>query len=129
VIHVVDTHALLWYLEASRRLSSTARQVLSGTSDSLIIPTIVLAEARYTIARQRTSVSWDFLLTAVENDGRFLVHQLDLDILKRISDQIEMHDAIICATALAYADASGDSVPVVTKDERIIDSGLVETVW
>jgi len=129
VIHVVDTHALLWHIEGSRELSDTARRVLADTPDALILPTIALAEARYVIARRRTPVSWRDLLDEVERDNRFSVHNLDLDIVRRAPEVLEMHDALICATALTLQEASGELVPVITKDRRIRDSGLVETVW
>ena len=66
MIHVVDTHALLWHLEGSPKLGADAKQVLFDSRDFLIIPTIALAEARYAIARQRTSVTWGDLLAEVD---------------------------------------------------------------
>ncbi len=129
MIHVVDTHALLWHIEGSKRLSEPARRVLSDTADALVIPTIVLAEARYAIARQRTTVSWQDLLEEIERDSRFNVHDLNIDIVRRAPDELEMHDALICATALILHEASGERVGVITKDSRIRDSALVNTVW
>jgi predicted nucleic acid-binding protein len=129
VIHVVDTHPLIWHLEHWRGLGKNAGEILEFSTDELIVPTIVLAEARYTIAKKRRAVTWDELLASVLSDSRFRVHDLDLEILRNLPESLEMHDAIICATALAYQDASGEPVPVITKDRRIRSSGLVETVW
>ena len=129
MIHVVDTHALLWYLEGSNRLSGPARGVLATSLDPLVVPAIVLGEARYAIDRKRTTVTWDELLGAIEGDHRFHVHPLDLDILRRLPVGLEMHDAIICATAAAYQEASGEAVPLISKDRRIRDSGLAQTAW
>ena len=64
--HVVDTHALLWYIKGSNRLSESARRVLAETLDALMVPTIALAEARYAIARGRTPVLWQDLLDKLE---------------------------------------------------------------
>jgi PIN domain nuclease of toxin-antitoxin system len=129
VIHVVDTHALLWHIEGSASLSRRARQVLADATDSLIVPVIVVAEARYAIEKQRTTVTWQDLLNRLETDNRFRVEALDLDLLQRAPTQLEMHDAFIRATALIYQEAVGESVPVITRDRRIRDSGLVQTVW
>ena len=63
MIHVVDTHSLIWHLENWRGLGRNAARVLESSPDELIVPTIVLAEARYTIARKRRNVTWDELLT------------------------------------------------------------------
>lgn len=129
MIHVVDTHALLWHVEGSNSLSKIAREVLADTADPLIVPIIVLAEARHAINKQRTSVTWQDLLSKLGTDDRFKVEVLDLDLVQRAPTSLEMHDAFICATALAHQEAAGESVPVITRDKRIRNSGLVETVW
>jgi PIN domain nuclease of toxin-antitoxin system len=129
VIHVVDTHALLWHVEGSNSLSLPAREVLANTADPLIIPVIVLAEARYAIAKQRTTVTWQDLLSRLDSDNRFKVEHLDLELVQSAPTALEMHDAFICATALAHQQAVGESVPVITRDKRIRDSGIVQTLW
>ena len=129
MIHVVDTHPLIWHLEHWRGLGKKAADILEFATDDLIVPTIVLAEDRYTIAKKRRAVTWDELLTFVVVDPRFRIHDLDVEIVRNLPDTLEMHDAIICATALAYQEAFGEPVPVITKDRRIRDSGLVDTVW
>ena len=129
MIHVVDTHPLIWHLEHWRGLGRSAGHVLDFSTDELIVPTIVLAEARYTITKKRRAITWEELVGAVLSDDRFRIHDLTVEIVRNLPEALEMHDAIICATALAYQDASGESVPVNTKDREIRDSGLVETVW
>lgn len=50
VIYVPDTHALVWYLTADRRLGKGARSALASVdngSDHAIIPVVVLAEVMY----------------------------------------------------------------------------------
>jgi len=100
-----------------------------NAAEILEFSTVVLAEARYTIAKKRRNVTWDELLTLVERDSRFRVHDLNLEIVRNLTVGLEMHDAIICATALAYQEASGEAVPVITKDREIRNSGVVLTVW
>ena len=129
MIHVVDTHPLIWHLEHWRGLGKNAGQILEFSTDELIVPTIVLAEARYTIAKKRRNVTWEELLNLIEGDFRFRIHDLDLEIVRNLPDGLEMHDAIICATALVYQQGAGEPVPVITKDRKIRSSGLVGTVW
>lgn len=45
--YVVDTHALIWHLEAGPRLSEAARKILTDPQSQLVIPTIVLAEMAF----------------------------------------------------------------------------------
>ena len=129
MIHVVDTHPLIWHLENWRGLGENASRILTSSPDRLIVPTIVLAEARYIIAKKRRSVTWGELLSFVLGDLRFVIHDLDVDIVSNLPHDLEMHDAIICATVLSYQEASGDPVPLITKDRQIRESGLVQTVW
>jgi len=42
---------------------------------------------------------------------------------------LDIHDAIICATALACRRSIGEETVVLTRDQGITDSGLVSTVW
>jgi PIN domain nuclease of toxin-antitoxin system len=53
---VTDTHTLLWYLQASPRLSSVAKTLLSAIEDAgdqIAISAITLAEVVYLIDRGR----------------------------------------------------------------------------
>lgn len=84
MILVIDTHALVWYVEDSPRLSSTARRLLLSPNVRFIVPTIVLAEARSLEESGRTKVSWDDVLAALEADPRFDVYPLTLDVLRRM---------------------------------------------
>ncbi len=131
MIRVVDTHALVWYVEDSPRLGSTARRLLLDPDARFAVPTIVLAEARFLEEAGRTKVSWTDILSALEADPRFEVYPLTLDVLRRMPREqgLEMHDGIICATALLYRELLGEDVQIITRDKRIADSRLVETVW
>jgi PIN domain nuclease of toxin-antitoxin system len=50
---VVDTHALVWFLEKNPRLSTAARNALRDPSAKIVVPTIVLAEIHFLHARGR----------------------------------------------------------------------------
>lgn len=40
-----------------------------------------------------------------------------------------MHDGIIVATGLMFRDSVNEDVRLITRDRRIRDSGLIQTVW
>ena len=81
---VLDTHALLWYLEGNRRLGRQARNVIASPDSHLIVPIIALAEASVIIDQHRTKVpSISHLLDSLANDSRFEIFPLTLDIFKR----------------------------------------------
>jgi len=130
--HIVDTHALVWYLEGNPRIGPKAKGVLDDPTSDLVVPLIALAEACWIVEHGKTSIqSVQDLLSAVDVDPRIIVFPLERAVLdktigmKAIS---EMHDRQIVATALCLADA-GETIAVITKDDDIRKSGLVPIVW
>lgn len=131
---VVDTHALLWYLEGNRQLGSRARSALSAPDSHLVVPIIVLAEADVIIAHGRTRIpSIAYLIGKLVQDPRFEIFPLTLDIFRRsLSPEAarvpELHDRLIAATSLHLLDLGFD-IAVITRDESIANAQLVPVVW
>jgi PIN domain nuclease of toxin-antitoxin system len=127
---VVDTHALIWFLEGNERLSERARQALANPNAVLVIPAIVLAEAMWIIESGRTGIpSVESFLGDVLADPRVIIEPLthQLAIAAHYLQAIpEMHDRQIVAAALAPEDGP---LPLVTKDAAIAASGLMGVVW
>ncbi len=75
--YIVDTHALIWFLEGNPRLGIAAKQVLENSESKLVLPAIALAEAAFIIERGKTSIpSVIDLHTAVNGDPRIVVYPL-----------------------------------------------------
>jgi PIN domain nuclease of toxin-antitoxin system len=53
--YIVDTHALIWFLEGNPRLGIRAKAILSDLSSELILPAIALAESVWIVSRGKTS--------------------------------------------------------------------------
>lgn len=129
MVYVLDTHALIWFLEGSHSLSSRARHILKETDNLLILPTIVLAETKYLASRRKVKIAFSTVLELLETDQRLMVYPLDLNVLQIMPTSLEIHDAIICGTAMMYEEVFKEPVAVLTKDEEIRKSGFVKTVW
>ncbi len=130
--YILDTHALVWFLEGNPRLGASAKAVLENENNELILPIVALAEACWIIEHGKTSIPnlADFLIV-IDDDPRIQIIPLDRPILDKtlsIYAIDEMHDRQIIATALTLAD-SGENVAVLTKDANIRLSGLVSIVW
>jgi PIN domain nuclease of toxin-antitoxin system len=130
--YVVDTHALIWFLDDDARLGANADEALSDPDSELILPIIALAEGCWIIESGRTNLpSVTDLLSAIDADSRITVMPLTRAILDRtlaLTAINEMHDRQIVATALVLAD-QGESVALLTRDENIRDAGLVPVIW
>ena len=126
--YVTDAHAIVWYFMDDPRLSQKARQAFEQTITVgvIIIPTIVLAEIMYISQKGRISITFEETLSLIETYENFRIAALEIDILKvaaSIDDDLEMHDKLIVSTAL-YFDAH-----LITKDEQITQSRIINTIW
>ena len=63
---VVDTHALVWYLDGNKRLSKTAESKMDLPDATLIIPTVVLAEVKYLFKKKRIAISIENVLQTIQ---------------------------------------------------------------
>jgi PIN domain nuclease of toxin-antitoxin system len=127
--YVVDTHALVWFLEGNSRLSIVAQNALIDTTAQVVVPTIVLAEITFLYARHRIAIDLPQVLARVTSAANCLVYPLDGAVVERLPTTLNIHDAIIVATALVFCDVLNERTAVVTKDAEITASGLVNVVW
>ena len=132
--YVLDTHALVWFVEGNRRLSETAIAIIAAQESQLVLPLIALAEAVVVIERGRTTIpSVSEFLARVHEDTRIEIFPFTLDVFERSltpeSQRIpELHDRIIVSTALHLQDV-GDSVALVTTDRKITEADVLSIIW
>jgi PIN domain nuclease of toxin-antitoxin system len=105
--YVLDTHALIWFLEGNLKLGVNAKTILCDSNSQLVIPATTLAEAVWIVERGRTSIPTpkDVIL-AVESDPRVVIYPLDQEVIEMTMSLFainEMHDRQIAATALVLA--------------------------
>ncbi len=128
MIYVLDTHTIVWYLATDPRLSPAAEAVLDNVTAKLVIPTIVLVEVQHLHAKKKfqTGLADVERLIAARNCA---IHPLNQKVVSQIPTGLDIHDSIIVATALVYHDIRQQPVTLVTKDTKITQSGLIQTLW
>lgn len=129
MIYVVDTHALIWFLDKDSRLSSTAKNTLADPGTELIVPTIALAEITHLYGRGRISISPAIVEQKILTSTNCRVHSLDKEVVSLLPASLDIHDAIIVATALVLRDLRQLPTTLITKDGKITQSGLIQTLW
>lgn len=129
ITYVVDTHALVWLLERSPRLSDIARAAITNPEAQIIIPTIVLTEIVFLYSKKRIAVELSTVLSDVGSSSNCTVYPLDEEVVLKLPTNLDIHDAIIVATGLLYRDLMGHDVALITKDETIRQTNLIRTVW
>ncbi|MDJ0900931.1 MAG: type II toxin-antitoxin system VapC family toxin [Xenococcus sp. MO_188.B8] len=129
---VTDTHALIWYLEDSPRLSIAANRLFDQCERGEIIiyvPTICLVEIIYLqekgrISSQlRTQLNRELMLG---NTG-MIVFELTTGVVEALAtiprDSVpDLPDRIIAATAVHLG------LPLISRDSKIAAS-KVDTIW
>lgn len=56
-------------------------------------------------------------------------HHVDESVVTHLPTILNIHDAIIVATAIVFRDVVGEPTALVTCDEQIRKSGLIEVIW
>ena len=129
---VADTHAAVWYLLQSPRLSSLARERMAATirgGDPIFVPSICLVEIIYLVEKGRIpGADWAQLQSALDSaDAAYRVVPLDDAVARAVNDVPratvpDMPDRIIAATALHLG------IPLVSRDGRIRMTNI-EVIW
>jgi PIN domain nuclease of toxin-antitoxin system len=130
---VTDTHSLIWYLEDDPRLGPAASQAFDACDRGKLlvyVPTICLVEIVYLQEKGRIPVDLKARLDAELQAGSSGLVLADLtagvvETLSRVSrdDVPDMPDRIIAATALHLG------LPLISRDRKIQQTSVVDTVW
>ncbi|MCP4168373.1 MAG: type II toxin-antitoxin system VapC family toxin [Chloroflexi bacterium] len=132
--YILDTHALVWYLEGNSRLGRKAKTIMADAKSEMVLPLIALAEAAFLIEKGRIGIpSISNLLEDVKNDERVELQPLTIAIFERslTTEGLripELHDRFIVSTGLHLQDL-GHTVSILTRDEIITDSGVLPVMW
>jgi len=128
VKYLLDTHALLWAVEGDERLGKEARRAVANCgSDELSISDISLLEiamlerkGKIVLARKvsdyLTDLQCRFMTLPI--GGRIAAESMNLEL-----DQADPFDRVLVATAQYHR------LPLITRDRRIRDSEIIETLW
>ena len=115
---LLDTHILLWWLSADRRLSRAVRDVLASEENDIAVSAATVWEIAIKHALGRISVDLKEMISAVNKDNfvelpvRF-AHSLALESLPRRHD--DPFDRLLIAQSIA------EGRRLVTRDEVILE--------
>lgn len=127
--YVLDTHALVWYFSDDPRLGDRARVVLEDGDSQLVIPVMVLAEAKHIANKKRIPLEFEAIVKRIVGDPRCVVFPMDMFVISHMPADLDIHDSIIVATALHCRSFFADEIALLTVDGAIHQSGHIPTVW
>lgn len=128
----VDTHALVWYLQGSSRLSASTRAALDGAIrlGGVVVSAGVLFDLVYLTEKGKLPFNAMRLVRDVIADVGlpFSLAPVNIWVMDYFTEPgtvklADPWDRLIVATA------ASQGLTLVTRDERITGSGLVSTIW
>jgi len=127
---LLDTHVLIWMSSDPARLSSKARQrLMEARRDSgLAIASITLWELAWLAENRRILYSGSVESFVRETISRVAVKSMSPEVVAVAAHLPENYprdpsDRLIGSTAIV------EGMPLVTADEQIRNSGMVECIW
>jgi len=131
---VSDTHALLWYLSNSSKLSPDALDAFQNAEQKgfpVYVPAIILVELRYLVEKGRDIVESDFQLVVGNLNSPLSaltfapLTQATTEDLEQIPRNIvpDMPDRLIAATAYNL------DLPLISKDASIRNLQNLRIIW
>lgn len=128
--YVVDTVGIIRYVSSSGRIGKKALKVLENAdlgNTNLAISVVSLMEIMYLSNNKRIHFTLQDFLLKINNNSNYQIVDLTKEILL-ISDglkstNLELHDKLIISTAIFL------DVPILSSDEKIIDSNVVKVIW
>lgn len=121
---VVDTHALIWFMENNSRLGAKAKSILLSPEVQLLIPVIVLAELYYYLRKKHRAPQYGVIYQKLQDDPRVVLRNLEPQLITKIPDGLELHDGLIAAVAL-----ESKEVVILTQDREITSWDSERVVW
>lgn len=121
---LIDTHALIWFLEDNPQLGNQAKEVLLSPDSNLFIPVIVLCEFYYYLKKKKKLDDYSQIYQTLQKDPRIVFLDLQPDIVSKIPFELEMHDGLIAATLLILKD-----VVLLSTDQELRTWGKCTIVW
>jgi PIN domain nuclease of toxin-antitoxin system len=129
---VADSHAIVWHLQDSDRLSPVAATALAEAeaTDGVVVSVATLIDLWYVTqtTKKLTYADSGKLRDLLASSPAFTLQPIDLAIVDATTSiprdlLADPWDRFIVATAKTLA------VSLITRDRAIRDSGLVPTIW
>jgi len=129
---LADSHAIVWHLQGSARLSAAAASSLAEaeTTDGVVVSIATMIDLWYVTqtTRKLSDANLTELRDLLASSPGLSLQPIDIAVVDATTSiardlLTDPWDRFIVGTARALA------LPLVTKDRAIRESGLVPTIW
>ena len=125
--YLLDTHAVIWYLENPARLSSKTEKLIDNNKNKICLCSVSLWEIaiKLNLGKLKLKLTFDEIMNDIKTCD-FELLQIEREHLKRLSVLPTIHkdpfDRLLIATALA------ENLTIITVDENI-QKYAVPWIW
>lgn len=125
--YCVDTHSVVWFILGKKTISRQAKSLLQQALDGkihLVFPTMVVLEA-FHMGLKDPDFKFPTVLAFIK-DANSTIASFDKKLLLtcyKLPRDINIHDRVIAATAIAY------NCPLITRDPVLAKIPGLKTAW
>jgi len=128
VQYLADTVAIIRHFSKVGKIGKAAKLILQDAdngTNSILISIISLIEILYLSERNKIPLDFEEMKHKLLQLDNYKILDLDFDIVETAKDVkgFELHDRLIVSAALFL------NVPILTSDQIIRDSGIIEVIW
>ncbi len=128
-VYVADTHALFWHRRDASRLGPAADAVFrlaAAGGAQIMVPAIVVVELFYLGQKVGVPILPSVFLDDISHSRESVFSELgqaQLESMEEVGGVPEMHDRLIAVEALVF------HAPIISNDEALRASGMVDVLW
>ena len=126
--YVIDTHAFIWYLSDSPKLSKRAEEVFDICDKGegvIVIPSLVLLEVMDILDKKKVDLDFEEIITKINQASNFIISEVNLSLIleaNRVKGFKDIYDRVIVATAKIF------DADLVSKD-KVIKKYYKKIIW
>jgi PIN domain nuclease of toxin-antitoxin system len=117
--YITDTHAFVWYLAGSSKLSQKSRDIFEFAEKGeniIIIPAVVLLECIDIADKKKVKVSFEEIIFKLSQANNFIISEVTWALIletNRVKGYKDLHDRVIVAEARLH------NAVLISKDKTI----------
>ena len=106
--YVADTHAFLWYLADSPKLSPKVREIFNLCDQgkaTVIIPAVVMLECIDVLDKKKVNLDFDNVAVKIAQSTNFIFSEINWSLIlevNKLKGLKDLHDRIIVTTAAIF---------------------------
>lgn len=125
---LADTVAVIRHFAGVGKIGKSAKLILQDADNgknTILISIISMVEILYLSERNKIPLDFKEMKKNLVQLDNYKVVDLDIDIVEKAKNVqgFELHDRLIVSTALYF------NVPILTSDQVITDSSIIEVIW